>query len=173
MKRSAQLLSHDVQRRIADSFARGDERSGRNDDREDGHQLPAASNAVVNADAPASCVLDLSDLADEKLRHAKCVESVAASHDGNTPLSNDEDHLTPHETVINIIDAPAKIRFCGASCVVLEHSTLGATAHRVVAALSSPTRPNHRTHERERSQRHHDSSYAPHAVYLSVEGRVG
>lgn len=51
----------------------------------------------------------------------------------NTPCRNRGIIGAPHGTVINIIDAPAKIRFCAASCVVPEHSTLGATAHRVVA----------------------------------------
>lgn len=92
----------------------------------------------------------------------------------NTPCRNRGIIGAPHETVINIIDACDNFRFRVASCAEPEHSTLGATAHSTVAVTTlSPARPNRRTHKRERSQRHHDSSYAPHALSRTVEGRVG
>lgn len=134
MNSSAQILSHDVQRCVTDGFARANEGCGWNDDREDGHKLAATSNAVVDADTSTTSILNFSNLTDEKFGHDERVENIAASHSNSPPLSNDEDHAMPRGTVINIIDAPAKIRFRGASCVVSEHSTRNTTTHRGVAA---------------------------------------
>lgn len=133
MNSSAQILSHNVQGRVADGFACTDKRCGRNNHREDGHQLATTSNAVVDAHTPTTSVLHLADLADEKFGHDERVENIAASH-SHSPSEDGNDWNTSKAGCTKILVAHRNFRFRAASCAVSEHSTRSTTAHRGVAA---------------------------------------
>src|SRR4051812_21282563 len=92
MNGSLNIPFHDVNCGVSDGLSRLHQRAAGDHHSEHGHQFAASSNAVEDADAPASCIFDLSNLVDEKFRHAKRIESIRASHRCHSSSLSNEEH---------------------------------------------------------------------------------
>lgn len=111
MNGSVQVLLHDVNGCVSDGLSGLHERAAWDDHGKYRHQFSCSSDAVVDADTSASCIFDFSNLVNEKFRHAKRIESVAASHEHSPPLSNDAHHHTNVGYRTNYFATGARIRF--------------------------------------------------------------